>query len=120
MNDGVSVAEYAGFNEFGTSRIPSRPFMRTSFDNYQQRMIQLISTLENQMVTGTVTYSQLLNKVGLTMIPAIKDTITGGSWVPNTAYTISMKGGGKPPLIDSSTMLKSVTYAIRGFGETQR
>jgi len=31
-SDGVSIAEYAAHNEFGTSRIPSRPFMAMSFD----------------------------------------------------------------------------------------
>ena len=30
--DGVQIAEYAAYNEFGTDTIPSRPFMRTAFD----------------------------------------------------------------------------------------
>ena len=30
-NDGVSIAEYATYNEYGTKHIPSRPFMAMSF-----------------------------------------------------------------------------------------
>ena len=33
---GKSIPEYAIYNELGTSRIPSRPFMRTTVSEHQE------------------------------------------------------------------------------------
>lgn len=119
VNDGLQVAEYAAWNEFGTRNIPARPFMRNYVDNNTDRLIRLMANGVTQIALGNSTTGSLLNSLGLEMQRGIKKSITSGDWAPNAEYTIKMKGGGKKPLMDTYTMFNSVTFAIRNAGETQ-
>ena len=42
--DGESVAFYASKNEFGTTRIPKRPALRTTLDNGAQKYVNFIAS----------------------------------------------------------------------------
>lgn len=117
VNDGVQVAEYATANEFGTSKAPSRPFMRTYFDTGIQSLEKFSRNGITQVALGNASFPQFLNAAGVRMVDGIKKSINGGDWVPNAPYTISKKGSSKP-LIDSTVMLNSVTFAINDYGET--
>lgn len=113
------VAEYAAMNEYGTEKIPSRPFMRTAFDNNTEKIFQSFYRQRVAMDEGKITQEQALNRVGLKIQAMVKDSITSGGWVPNSPKTIKAKGEGKPPLIDSSTMLKSITYTVQPYGTSK-
>ena len=118
VNDGLQVAEYAAWNEFGTRNIPARPFMRNYVDNNTDRLIRFMANGVTQVALGNATTSGLLNALGLEMQNGIKKSINGGDFAPNAPYTVQKKGSNKP-LIDTGVMLNSVTYAIRKVGETQ-
>lgn len=118
VNEGLQVAEYAAWNEFGTRSIPARPFMRNYVDNNTDRLIRFMANGVTQISLGNATTMGLLNALGLEMQNGIKRSITGGDFAPNAPYTIQKKGSNKP-LIDTGIMLNSVTFAIRNAGETQ-
>ena len=118
VNEGLQVAEYAAWNEFGTRSIPARPFMRNYVDNNTDRLIRLMANGVTQIALGNATTMGLLNTLGLEMQSGIKRSITGGDFAPNAPYTVQKKGSNKP-LIDTGVMLNSVTFAIRNAGETQ-
>lgn len=118
VNDGLQVAEYAIYNEFGTSKIPARPFMRGYIDNNKDRIIRFCRNGLTQVTLGNASFDQFLNAVGVEMTSGIKKSINTGEWVPNAPYTVKRKGSNKP-LIDTGVMLNSVTYSIRNYVETK-
>lgn len=118
INDGVLVAEYAAWNEFGTRTTPSRPFMRTYFDTSVSRLERFATNGVTQILLGRATFSQFLNAAGVFMVDGVKKSISGGTWTPNSPVTIALKGSSKP-LIDTGVMLNSVTFAIHDYGRSQ-
>ena len=109
---GLSVAEYAAKNEFGTNEIPQRSFMRTAFD-------ENINTIENaaaiqygKIIDGDVPLAQGLGLVGQVIVGLVQKKIRAIVFPPNSPATIAMKGSSKP-LIDFGQMINSVTYVVR-------
>ena len=118
VNDGVLVAEYAAWNEFGTRTIPSRPFMRTYFDASVSRLERFATNGVTQTLLGRATFSQFLNAAGVFMVDGVKKSISTGAWLPNAPMTVALKGS-STPLIDSGVMLNSVTFAIHNYGKSK-
>lgn len=118
VKDGLQVAEYATFNEFGTSKIPARPFMRGYIDNNLAQLTGFCRNGVTQITLGNTDFTTFANAVGLEMVNGIKKSITSGDWIPNAPETIKRKKSAKP-LIDTARMLNSVTYAVRRLGETK-
>ncbi|MGL5965622.1 MAG: hypothetical protein ACRCZ6_00240 [Kluyvera sp.] len=118
VNDGVLVAQYATWNEFGTKTIPSRPFMRNAFDKNVEKLVRFFYQGRRGLVDGKTNQTQLMNAVGLKMVQLIKESILNEEWTPNADYTIVKKKSSKP-LVDTGTMLNSVTYAIHPYGTSK-
>ena len=109
---GVSVAEYAAYNEFGTEKIPQRSFMRTAYDENIRSIETLINIQYGRVVDGSTTIDKALSLVGQAMQAYIQKKIRSITYPPNSPATIKIKGSSKP-LIDFGQMVNSVTYAIR-------
>ncbi|HHT3633773.1 hypothetical protein I6L63_15460 [Enterobacter hormaechei] len=118
VNDGVLVAEYATWNEFGTRTTPSRPFMRNAFDKNVETLVRFFYQGRRGIVDGKINQDQLMNAVGVKMVQLIKESILNESWAPNAEYTIDRKKSSKP-LVDTGTMLNSITYAIHPYGTSR-
>lgn len=118
VNDGLQVAQYATWNEFGTSTIPSRPFMRNYFDSSVDGLTRFTVNGIAKVLTGRSTLNQFFNAAGARMVSGVKKSINSGGWTPNAPYTIAKKGSSKP-LIDTGVMLNSVTFAIHKYGTTK-
>lgn len=118
VNDGMLVAQYATWNEFGTRTIPARPFMRTYFDATIARLEKFSTNGVTQVLLGRATFLQFLNAVGVFMVDGVKKSISTGGWLPNAPMTVALKGSSKP-LIDSGVMLNSVTFAIHDYGHSR-
>lgn len=115
---GQSVAEYAAYNEFGTSRIPARPFMRTAFDDNQQKLERMVLRAGREVVLGKITGAQFFNGVGLQMQNVIKRQIRSNMDPRNAISTVKAKGSDHT-LIDTGVMLSNVTFEIRKLGATK-
>ncbi len=88
--DGLTVADVAVFNEFGTNRIPERAFMRTSAAELMPRMV-LGARLLSAYIAGTTTLDEALDKLGMVAVAAIKRTIRDWTTPPNAPSTIRAK-----------------------------
>jgi HK97 gp10 family phage protein len=108
---GQSMAQIAAMNEFGTSHIPARPFMRTSFDENRQRIANAISNEYDKIVEGTSTVKRSLNLIGLEMTRLIQMKIRAIYYPPNSPATVRAKGSSKP-LIDFGQMIQSVRHKV--------
>ncbi len=132
--DGLTVVDVAIFNEFGTSRAPERPFLRTSAAELMPIISRLHEKLLAAIVLGKTTVDKGLDLVGLTAQAHIKRVIRDWTTPPNAPSTILAKArksgrkklaaarGAGPkeyaaalaaydnPLQDTDQMLNSVDY----------
>lgn len=114
--NGEYVAQVAFWNEYGTiskkgnKHIPPRPFMRNVTDN-QNAMSRIFNVAKIELDKGTEC-DKIAEICGEQLAQMVKLSITGGSYIPNSAYTIAKKGAGKRPLIDTALMLGSVAYKV--------
>lgn len=101
----------AVWNEFGTKKIPSRPFMRYTFKKYMDKVKSFEGALYGQILKGTMTTSIGLRKIGEFYAALIKLSIRTGPWKPNAPSTTAKKKSSKP-LIDLREMLNAITYKV--------
>jgi HK97 gp10 family phage protein len=116
--DGKSIPMYAAYNEFGTSRIPARPFMRTTASEHQNEWCEtLAGALKGEILKDNA--KGAMGLVGEQMKAHIQQTIQKGSFAPNSPKTVAnkrRKGKVEPdhPLIDTGQMLASIISEVKG------
>ena len=111
-DDGADVAEIAAFNEFGTSSIPARPFMRQSWENHEAELTRVCQAAVNSITNGG-TAEDACKTVGVAGVGIVQREIVEGDFVPNSPRTIARKGSAHP-LIDTGQMRQSVHYVVKG------
>lgn len=111
-DEGLTVAEYAAYNEFGTEDIPERSFMRSTFDEKVRQIESDMKAEYGKVADGKSTVYRALSIVGLKHETDIKEKIRSGVNPPNAEYTIAKKGSDKT-LIDTGAMINHVRYIIR-------
>ena len=103
-------ATKAAINEYGTSKIPQRPFMRTA-TNRNGKSWGSKSAKAVQSVMKGMPISQVAELVGMQMKSDISSTLTDGPWTPNAPSTIAKKGSSRP-LIDTGELRASINYKV--------
>lgn len=117
---GEKVAPYAAYNEFGTSRTPSRPFMRNTVDAKEQAWISGLGRL-----LETRAPEEAMRMLGQRMADDIVATIAGDMPPPNAESTRRRKrkevGGGRPgesqtpgTLVDTGSLINSINFETLG------
>lgn len=122
--DGTPVAAVAQYNEFGTSRIPPRPFMRNAISEHSHEWGKLLGAAL-KMTDGDV--DKALDVTAEKIVLQIQDSIREGAFAPLVQSTIDArlrpeKRAGRlktvnmetavKPLIDTGHMLDSVGYEV--------
>lgn len=107
----VDILDVAMFNELGTSRIPSRPFMRDSVDDNAESITKFCQSQLKSVTNGSKDAESALKAIGAMQVGLVQKTIKDGSFTPNAPSTIEKKGSDKP-LIDTGLMRQSVHYVI--------
>ena len=120
-NNGVSVQDYAIFNEYGTKRgIPARPFFRTSVatDEAQKEIKDYMKSQLESIIAGELTGEEAYNNLGNFVVKKIKDTIDKGGFTaldPKTIKLREKKGNNSTkPLMDTHSLYNSISYEIVG------
>lgn len=112
-SEGADIAEYAGYNEFGTAHIPARPFTAMSFDENLPQISRDFDVQGGMILTGKATARSALIVIGQRHADRVKDTITKRDILPKLAQsTIDAKGSTKT-LVDSSAMTNAVQISVR-------
>lgn len=108
---GGTVLDYAMYNEFGTSRMPARPFMGTTAERYSKDVVKMVDQLVGNIVDGKSDVERVLSVLGewyqMKMQQTIRDAKTWAA--PNSPETIAQKGSSSP-LIDTGRLLGAVRY----------
>ena len=110
-SEGLNIAEYGAYNEFGTSKIPERSFMRSTFDEKQSK---IKADMDNQfalLIEGKNTAYRSLAYVGERHQQDIQAKIKSGIDPANAGSTIASKGSSKT-LIDTGSLVQSIRYVV--------
>ena len=104
--DGQNVASVTFWNEYGTARIPPRPFMRTTIAQNRENWVEMVRKLVP--VHGA---DLSLLKLGEEMKGKLVFSILNWVEPPNAPYTIKKKGFDKP-LVETAQMSRSISYEL--------
>lgn len=114
----VNNAELLYLHECGvpSHNIPSRPVLKPAIaqDNVKEMIQKLMrDAAEEALVFGNREKAeQCFEKAGMAGRDACKSYIAGGVPPPNAASTIAKKGSSLP-LVDTGSMMGSISYAVR-------
>lgn len=111
--DGTSLALVAASNEFGTSKIPERPFLRTGINDNMPKFVQTSAVLLRQFASGSMSEDHALGVVGLQAAAAVKTKIIDGPFAANAPSTIRRKKSSRP-LVDTGNLRQTITYVVEG------
>ena len=97
-------------------KIPSRPFIRGTFDKREAELVELGFDLARQVLFDNLTLDQALGNWGDMFVSFIRSEIAeGNNFKENSELTTKNKGGGLYPLQDSGRLqqaLKSVIIEV--------
>ena len=112
--DGTDICDIAAWNELGTEHIPSRPFIRQSVDNNQEKINSFLQERVKALAKGA-SAETTLKEIGEFQKRLIQEEIKSGDFVPNSEATIRKKKSSHP-LIATGDMRQSVNYVIQKKG----
>lgn len=111
-NEGVPLVNIAMWNEYGTRRIPSRPFVRIASDENKSKWGDVAAEGVGQIIERRIKWRKCCGMVGERMRDDIKKVIGDKTKLaPNALSTIRRKGHDKP-LIDTGLMKSKVDFRI--------
>jgi len=108
---GAENVKKAAANEYGTTKIPARPFMRFTFEKNKSVYERLLTNIVNDIVYDRVDLDYAYNALGERVSRDIKREIKEWKDPPNAASTIAKKGR-DDPLVDTGDMMRSVSYKL--------
>lgn len=106
----TTLGKVATFNEFGTSRIPARSFIRAPFDAHQGYE-KLRNSLLKRVVSGVLTIDSALNILGSSIAKSFIKNINDGIEPANAESTVDRKLSDLT-LVDTGEMRDHITYKI--------
>lgn len=114
---GVTVAQVAEWNEFGTEtadgkvHVPARSFIRDYWDFSQPEIMAAARRVAERVLKGQIDMKQGLNQMGLAMVGGMQKRISAGIAPQNTESTVAKKGS-RTPLVDTGQLRSSITYEV--------
>lgn len=111
-SDGTPIVEYAFFNEFGTSNIPERPFLRGAHDENARKWSGVANRAVDSVIGLRSSPQRALSILGELAQKDVKAKIISLRTPPNAASTVDRKGSSNP-LFDTGDMHGTIRYAVR-------
>lgn len=95
--------------------IPARPFMKFAMEIWEREFPEVLGRIMPSYLGGSITVDGVLKEIGERAKNAVQKAIREGDYAPLSPRTIAAKGS-STPLIDTGTMVNSVTFEIRNGG----
>lgn len=94
--------------------IPPRPFMDLAAANFAKKAGAILKKLLPQYAAGRLNARQILEYLGQRGADELKAAMRDGPWAPLSEFTkANRRHGGEKPLIDTGTLVNSVSFEIR-------
>lgn len=106
-DDGTFVADVAKKNEFGTLKIPPRPFFRNAIENNTKKWINFLAKDLVKSENAEMSYNRLGEVARGDIVKSINQTNSPA----NSPITIEAKGSSKP-LVDTGFLRANVTFKV--------
>lgn len=106
--DNFNLASLAAVLEFGNERIPSRPFLRQTLAENQEKYTALFVKL----FESGVSIDQIYEQIALIAQGDVQQNIVNGKWTANAPSTIKRKKSSKP-IIDTGKLRQSVKGIVK-------
>ena len=103
-SDNFNLASLAAVLEFGNERIPSRPFLRQTLAENQEKYTALFVKLFESGIS--------IDQIALIAQGDVQQNIVNGKWTANAPSTIKRKKSSKP-LIDTGKLRQSVKGIVK-------
>ncbi len=116
------VAQYAYFNEVGTTHIPARPAFKTALTANLEAYLQKTIIGMKSIYSGSGTIGRLIAKNQKLQKFWTESSIRAWTSPPNSPSTLRYKKSkkqGSSPLIASKTMMKSITSHYKFLGKSK-
>ncbi|UZS00925.1 hypothetical protein [Pseudomonas phage vB_PsaM_M1] len=112
-NDNLPVAQVFQWNEEGSETNPMRPAIRYFIMQLEKegKFIPFVSKYLNSVAMGSMTWTQLYEKIGEAAAKDLKEVVDQWEIPPNSETTIAEKGR-NDPLVDTGTMRDSIENKI--------
>lgn len=110
--DGTAVADVAAFMEFGTRTVPSRSFLRSTFDETLDETTRLKAAMLASVADGAVKPRAALAVVGRFLVTKIRAKIDSNIPPRLKPATIARKGHGRR-LFETGRLRRSIAYEVR-------
>ena len=108
---GINNVQLAQIHEFGAGRIPARPFMRATFKENASKYFLQMKRMVQEVFDGKLKQRTSLNKLGKMVAEDIKDRVLSGPHIPPPLSSVTVeKKGHSRPLVDTESMIESVTW----------
>lgn len=111
QNGSATVLDIGIWNEFGTSRIPPRSFIRAWFDENKEPIETMWKSAMRAVAKGKISKKDALDQFGLWCVGQIQARMAAGVPPPNAPSTIARKGS-STPLIDTGVLRSSITHKV--------
>lgn len=113
---GESVAAYGLALEYGTSKMPARPFLRQTVEGHKKEWSEHLAV--GVKARGLARAAEVLGAVGRVMRADIVATIKRGDFAPLSPDTIEAKERKRrenpaAPLIDTTSLIRSISSEVR-------
>ena len=108
---GEAVSQVAAFQEFGTETIPARPFLVPGVESGNAEYLAIAEEGLTAVVDGEMSSNQVMAQIGVMAEAKVKEFIINLSSPPNASSTIRSKKSSNP-LIDTGSMVQSVTHVV--------
>ena len=112
-SNGASYVDIAIWNEYGTRRIPSRPFIRISADTNRQAWAKIAQQCVNDVIDGD-SPTEAAQVIGHRMVEDIRKVFGDTSKLKANAPSTIKKKGRNEPLVDSGEMRRRVNFRVEG------
>lgn len=107
----LSVATVGFFNEFGTSTIPERSFIRSTINGKSKEIKKVAAAQYKLVLNGKISNEKGLGILGAFTAGLIQQTFTSNDWPDNTQSTINKKGSSRP-LVDTGQLRQSISWKV--------
>lgn len=113
-NENLPVAQVFQWNEEGSETNPMRPAIRYYIMQLEKegKMIPFISSYLNSVALGSMTWTQLYEKIGEEAAKDLKRVVDEWEIPPNSPSTIAEKDGRNDPLVDTGLMRDSIESKV--------
>jgi len=108
---GQTLAEIAWWNEFGTIKIPERPFLRTGLKENITKYRVILGKGLRKILIGDTNPEQVLGILGLAAVADVQAKIVAVTSPPNTEATKEKKGSSSP-LQDTGALKQHISWGI--------